>query len=127
LDVRQRALYHQVHPLKLATDIATAVVSLFLLAAGHPWSALAVMFVPSILVSALFIRFYDFSKTHASQVGAYLRSYMTPAMQGVRLLGMGIAAWGAWLHGWWLVPLGTAVIVWGWSGGWLLSRFRRSA
>jgi hypothetical protein len=29
-------------------------VSLFLLAARHPWSALAVMFAPSILVSALF-------------------------------------------------------------------------
>lgn len=115
-------LYHQVHPLKLATDISTAVVSLVLLGQHRLWLASAVMFGPSIVASAVLVRFGDFSKTQVSRMGAYLRRYMTKTMQGVRLLGMGVAAVGAWTHVWWLVPVGAAVIVWGWAGGWLLDR-----
>lgn len=125
LTAGERALYHQVHPLKLATDITTAIASLVLLSHHALWEALTVMFGPSIVVSALFIRFGDFSKTKGSPVGAYLRRYMTTAMQGVRFLGMGIAAVGAWRATWWLVPIGAAVIVWGWCGGFLLDRRHR--
>jgi hypothetical protein len=127
LSVAERVLYHQVHPLKLATDISTAVASLALLAEHRPAVALAVMFVPSIIASALLVRFGNFSKTHKSHAGAYLRPYMTKTMQGVRFLGMGIASVGAWVHLWWLLPVGAAVILWGWFGGWLLDRDRRAA
>jgi hypothetical protein len=106
LDVAQRVLYHQVHPLKLATDISTAVASLVLLAEHHLGSALAVMFVPSIIASAILVQFGDFSTTRESRVGAYLRRYMTTTKQGVRFLGMGTAAVGAWLYVWWLLPVG---------------------
>jgi|HubBroStandDraft_6_1064221.scaffolds.fasta_scaffold520254_2 hypothetical protein len=78
------------------------------------------MFGPSIVASAVLVRFGDFSKTRDSRVGAYLRRYMTKTMQGVRLLGMGVAAMGAWVHAWWLVPAGAAIVVWGWAGLWLL-------
>lgn len=125
-DDDERILYHQVHPLKLATDISTAVASLVLLDQHRIGLALCVMFAPSILVSGLLVRFGDFSKTHRSRVGAYLRRYMTKTMQGVRFLGMGIAAVGAWTHVWWLVPIGGAAILWGWGGPWLLDRDRRA-
>jgi hypothetical protein len=120
----ERTLYHQVHPLKLATDISTAIASLILLGQHRLWLALAVMFGPSIVASAVLVRFGDFSRTRDSRVGAYLRRYMTKTMQGVRLLGMGIAAAGAWVHAWWTLPAGAAVIAWGWAGGWLLDRRR---
>jgi hypothetical protein len=120
LEVAARVLYHQVRPLKLATDISTAVASLVLLAEHHLGSALAVMFVPSIIASAMLVQFADFSTTHESRVGAYLRRYMTTTMQGVRFLGMGTAAIGAWLGVWWLLPVGAAVILWGWFGGWVV-------
>ena len=121
-----RVLYHQVHPLKLAMDISTAVGSLVLLAEHRISVALGVMFIPSILVSAVLVSRGNFSKTHESRVGAYLRRYMTKTMQGVRFLGIGVAAVGAWLHVWWLLPVGAAVILWGWFGGWLLDRDRRA-
>jgi hypothetical protein len=126
LSVRERVLYHQLHPLKLATDISTAVASLVLLAEHRLGLALVVMWGPSILMSALLVGFGSFSETKESPVGAYLRRYMTEAMQGVRLLGMGVAAVGAWWSAWWLVPVGAAVIVWGWTGGWLIDRWRRA-
>jgi hypothetical protein len=50
---------------------------------------------------------------------------MTPVMQAVRLLGMAVASLGAWLHAWLLLPLGAAVVAWGWTGGWLVDRLRR--
>ncbi len=61
------------------------------------------------------------------RAGAYLRRYMTKTMQGVRFLGMGIASVGAWGHRWWLLPVGGAVILWGWFGRCLLDREHRSA
>jgi hypothetical protein len=103
----------------LATDISTAAASLVLLSQHALWQALVMMFVPSIVVSALFIRFGDFSKTKESPVGAYLRRHMTRTMEAVRFLGMGVAAVGAWYSAWWLVPVGIAIIGWGWAGGFL--------
>jgi hypothetical protein len=126
LPLAARSLYHQLHPLKLATDASTAVASLFLLAAHRLPLALVVMFLPPILASALLLRFADFSRTHDSRAGAYLRRYMTPAMQVVRLLGMAVASLGAWQHAWLLLPLGATIIAWGWTGGWLVDRLGRS-
>lgn len=123
----ERVLYHQVHPLKLATDIVTAVVSLILLSIHRLVPALLVMFGPPIVASALLVRFGDFTRTARSGLGEYLRRHMTKTMQAIRLCGMGVAALGAWQHGGWLIAAGVAVIVWGWVGGWLLSRARRSA
>jgi hypothetical protein len=126
-DARERALYHQVHPAKLATDISTAVASLGLLAQHRLALAMAVMFGPSILVSALLVGFGDFLKRRDSRLGDYLRRYMTTTMQAVRLLGMGIAAMGSWLHARWLLPIGAAIIGWGWIGRWILDRPHRAS
>jgi len=124
LSAAERALYHQVRPIKLATDFSTAAASLVLLAQHRLWVALAVMWIPSIVVSVWLMRVGDFSVTRASPVGAYLRRYMTSAMQGVRFLGLAAAAIGAWLHAWALVPVGALVIGWGWAGGWVSERLR---
>ena len=125
LSAGERALYHQVHPLKLGTDLASAVFGLVLLAEHRPWLGLLLMFVPSLLASALLIGFGDFSRTKRSRTGKYLRRYMSAAMQATRLAGMAIAAIGAWLHAFWLVPIGAITIVWAWFGTWLLDRYRR--
>jgi hypothetical protein len=44
-----RALYHQIHPVKLATDLSSAVISLWLLWQHRLAFALIVMCVPPIL------------------------------------------------------------------------------
>ncbi|MEO8185706.1 MAG: hypothetical protein ABI895_43430 [Deltaproteobacteria bacterium] len=117
-------LYHQVHPLKLATDILTAALSLVLLAQHRPWTALLIMWVPSVIASALLVRWVDFSRTRNARVGSYLRRYMTRSMEGVRFAGLGVAVVGAWYHVWWLIPVGSAVVVCGWFGPWCWARLR---
>jgi hypothetical protein len=121
---REAILYHQVHPLKLATDISTAIASLVLLAEHRPWTALIVMFVPSIIVTAILIRFGDFTSTRDAPIGAYLRRYMTRTMEAVRFAGLALAAVAAYHHVWWLIPAGAAVIIAGWTAPWLLERGR---
>ncbi len=42
----------------------------------------------------------------------------------IRVLGLCIAATGAWLHAWWLVAIGVVVLAWGWGGRWVFDRLR---
>ena len=125
LSLAERTLYHQVRPLKLATDIGTAAASLVLLWQHRLLVALLVMWVPSIVVTAWLLRSGDFRATRDAPIGDYLRRYMTRGMEGVRFLGLGLAAAGAWRHAGWLIPVGAAVTVWGWIGAWAMQRLRR--
>jgi len=124
LGLPERVLYHQVHPLKLATDFSTAIASLLLLGRHRLGLALLVMWIPSVLVSIALIRRCDFARTRDAAVGAYLRRYMTRNMETVRFLGLGLAAVGAWQHVTWLIVLGAALVASGWFGPWLLGRSR---
>lgn len=125
LGLSERVLYHQVRPLKLATDFSTAIASLVLLGRHRLGLALVVMWIPSVIVSVLLIRFCDFTSTRDSDVGAYLRRYMTRNMETVRFLGLGVAAVGAWIHTAWPIALGAGLVASGWFGPWLLGRSRR--
>lgn len=126
LAAREKALYHQLHPLKLATDVGTTILSIVLLARHELVAALIVMWLPSILLSAGLIYWGDFSRVRDSRAGGYMRRYMTPGMQALRFGGEGIIAVGAWFHAWLLIPLGVGVILWGWFGKAMLARTRRA-
>ncbi|HMI84612.1 MAG TPA: hypothetical protein VK550_10990 [Polyangiaceae bacterium] len=96
-------------PIKIAVDVSTTIVSTYLLVQQELALALAVLWVPSIAVTIVLIRLGDFSRIRASRIGEYLRRYMTPGMQALRLGGEGIIAVAAWCHGWLLIPVGIAV------------------
>jgi hypothetical protein len=98
MDLKERSLYHQVHPLKLAVDVGTAATSLFLLWQRQLYLALAVMWLPSIFVSAMLIRFGSFENVRDSRVGELLRQRMTHSVEALRFVGLGIAAFGAWFR-----------------------------
>ena len=52
MDTRDRALYHQIHPGKLATDTSSAIVSLALLWQHRLSAWLVVMLVPPVVASS---------------------------------------------------------------------------
>lgn len=124
LGLAERVLYHQTHPLELATDFSTAIASLVLLGSHRLALALLVMWIPSVIVSVVMIRRCDFSRTRDGAVGAYMRRYMTRNMETVRFLGLGVAAVGAWVHSGWLIVLGAALVAGGWFAPWLIGRLR---
>jgi hypothetical protein len=117
LEFREKGLYHQIHPLKLAVDVAGGCVSTLLVWEHRlAWAALT-GFVPSIVVSALMLRFLDFDRQRDSAFGRYLRVHMTPWAQAVRLGGQLVM----WIAAWYRAPAGIgagfAVIVFGWIHG----------
>ena len=53
MDLQEKILYHQIHPIKLFTDISTAIFSLYLLWRHRIGAALLVMFIPVYIAQRL--------------------------------------------------------------------------
>src|SRR5262249_11124062 len=78
MDFREKKLYHQIHPLKLATDISVTPVSLYFVWKHRVLPALLVGFVPPILLSLGMLKWTpDLERLKRSRLGRYIKSYMT--------------------------------------------------
>jgi hypothetical protein len=114
---KEKYLYHQIHPLKLCTDIGAAWGSLCLLWRHQLALALVVMLVPPILISLLLMRFADLEPYRQSAFGKYFARSMSHAMEAVRLAGMVVTAVGAWRQSLWIIVAGGAIVLFGWLRG----------
>ena len=115
MNTAEKVLYHQIHPLKLAVDITGGIASTVLVWQHALAFALAVGFIPSILVTAGMISTMDFEAQRDSALGHYIAKNMPPLAQGVRMLGQ-IGAWvGAWEHSPAGIAAGALVIIGGWT------------
>jgi len=117
MNSKEKYLYHQIHPLKLFTDIAAAVASLYLLWRHQLAFALVVMLAPPLLVSFLLMRYADLEPFRQSAFGKYIARSMSHAMEGVRLVGMIVTALGAWHQSLWIIVAGSAIVLFGWLRG----------
>src|SRR5579871_1281628 len=120
MSVREKALYHQIHPIKLATDIIAEIVSLVLFWRHALWLGLAVHVLPPIAASALVIAFVDHEPLKASPLGRYVERHMSRWMQAARLAGDLVMVAGAWLHQPWVIGFGFVIVVGAWARGRLL-------
>ena len=110
---QEKTLYHQIHPLKLSTDISAEVVSLYLFWKRKLIAGLLVMFIPPLIASALIIRLVDLEAYKQSAFGRYIRTYMTPFVVLVRVLGTVVTHVGAWNRKPVLIPLGLILLLLG--------------
>ena len=117
MNLKEKYLYHQIHPLKLFTDIGAAFGSLCLLWRRQLAFALVVMLAPPLLVSFLLMRYADLEPYRQSVFGKYIARSMSHAMEGVRLAGMAVTALGAWHHSLSLIVAGIAIVLFGWLRG----------
>lgn len=123
MNLREKELYHQIHPLKLATDIGVTPIFLFFLWHHHILRALLVGFVPPVLVSAaMMIWPPDLERLKNSSLGKYVSKHMTPGIEAVRLLTLVPMAWGAWAHRLSLIGLGLLVLLLAWCNGLIFPR-----
>jgi hypothetical protein len=126
MNIQEKTLYHQIHPLKLATDIGVTPISLYFVWNHDILPALLVAFVPPVVVSLAMIKWTpDFNKQKDSPMGKYMREYMTPLIELVRFLTLVPMAYGAWAHNIWFILLGLAILVIAWCNG-LIWSHRRS-
>jgi hypothetical protein len=121
--LKEKLLFHQVHPAKLATDIGAALVSLYLLWQHQLVIGLLTHFIPPPIGSAAVIGFADLESYKNSRLGAYLVQYMTPIAQAARLAGDLITVGAAWHQSFAGILFGLAVIAAAWGYG--LVRRRR--
>jgi len=83
MDIRDKALYHQIHPVKLSTDVSTSFMSLFLIWQHNLVTGLLIGIVPSIAISSVVIRFANLEKIKQSSFRRYVDRYMRNKMQAV--------------------------------------------
>ena len=121
----EKALFHQIHPLKLGTDILAEVVSLYFLWRHQLIIGLITHFVPPILASVLLISLADFERQRSSPLGRYISWHMTRSMEGLRLGGDIVMAVGAWLRQPIVIAGGLLIVLGAWSGGRLRDRSPR--
>jgi hypothetical protein len=112
----RRALLHQVHPAKLATDITAEAAPGFLLWQGKPTARLVVRLAPPALASALLLR-RDLEPLTQTARGRYVLAHMPPSAQAIRAAGDVLTAWGAWRRSVPVILAGVAMIAAGWSFG----------
>lgn len=110
-----KILYHQIHPAKLAVDIAGGAVSTWLLWRHQLLLGMVIAWLPSIALTAAMVRWMDFERQRDSAFGRYVAHHMTHAAWAVRFAGQGTAWASAWLHAPWGIAAGAAIIVAGWT------------
>ena len=78
MDLREKKLYHQIHPIKLMTDVGSALMFLFFLWHHRLVPAIVVGFVPPVVVSvAMMLWLPDLEWLKQSALGQYISKYMT--------------------------------------------------
>ncbi len=121
---REKRLYHQIHPLKLATDISAEIVSLYLFWKHRLLAGMLVLLVPPVIASMLIMRLANLEAYRRSALGRYIREYMTPSAVALRILGTVFTHVGAWFRKPALIPLGLLTVLLGWLRGKLLPGVR---
>jgi hypothetical protein len=114
---QEKRLYHQIHPLKLGTDILAEVLSLVLFWRRKLIAGFVVGLLPSIIASVLIMRWANLEKYKQSAFGRYIYTYMTPSAVITRILGTVVTHLGAWYRKPALIPLGLLMVVLGWVRG----------
>ena len=117
MNLEEKSLYHQIHPLKLFTDWSTGIVALYPFWRHNLALALIIALVPPPIVSFMLIRFANLEKYKVSSFGKYVRKYMTRQVEAIRLAGYLVMVVGAWYHVIWLILLGLIIILFGWLSG----------
>ena len=117
MTLREKALYHQIHPAKLAADILTEFVSLYLLWRHQLAIGLLTHFLPPILASALLVSFGDFEAQKNSALGRYIAWHMTRSIEAIRLAGDIVMVLGAWYRAPAMIAAGLGIVLTAWASG----------
>ena len=117
MTLREKTLYHQIHPAKLATDILAAIVSVWFLWRHELAIGLAVHFLPPVIASGLLVPFANLEAQKASSLGRYISRHMTRTVEAVRLAGDIVLIAGAWYRAPLVIAAGVLVVIGGWASG----------
>jgi hypothetical protein len=115
MTLRERVLYHQIHPLKLAVDVTSSLISTWLIWRHQFWLAMAFAWVLPIIVSSAMLRWMDFSHQRDSSLGRYIAFHMTRTAEALRMSGQIVVWLAAWRHAPWAIAAGVLLVIVGWT------------
>ena len=121
---KEDALVHQVHPVKLGTDVAAAIASTALLWRRRPLAGLLIRYLPPMAASALVLAVADLDRLRDTPTGRYAIRHMPDGAVAARMAGDTLIAAAAWRHSIPGIAAGTALIAAGWSHGLLQDKPR---
>jgi len=117
MNFEDKQKYQEIHPLKLATDISSAIIGLYLFWQHVLLFGVVILIVPPVVASLIVIVWVPLERYKNSALGRYIDRYMTGAMRLLRLVGLVVMLVGAWYHVALLIPLGLVVVLLGWVRG----------
>ena len=117
LTSREKELYQNIHPAKLATDIGVFLPSTYLIWIHQLILGVIVSFIPAIVASAIVVRYGNLEKYAATRLGGYVAMYMTRTMEAVRFAGLFVSWFGAWYHSWLIIGVGILIVIMAWFRG----------
>lgn len=120
MDFGEKQKYQEIHPAKLAVDIGTGVISIYFFWFQNLVFGLVIVFLPSIIITAVIMKWVNLEKYKQSSFGKYIDKYMTSTIRLIRTVGLVIALVGAWFHIWWLIIAGLLGILLAWLRGKIL-------
>jgi len=125
MNIQEKRLYHQIHPVKLATDIGVTFPFLYFFWLHQVWLAFAIGFIPPIIVSTVMMVLPpNLEKRKKSALGKYIKRYMTPVIETIRLLTLAPMAYGSWTHDVFPIVIGVVLLVVAWCNGLIMRSFR---
>jgi hypothetical protein len=113
----ERILFHQIHPLKLGTDVVSAYVSLYFFWQHRLLIGLLMHFGPPVLTSALTLTFASLEAQKRSALGVYVSRMMTRTVEAIRLVGDLVMVFGAWHRSVVTIVAGLIVVLAAWASG----------
>jgi hypothetical protein len=107
----EKTLYHQIHPLKLGTDISFSIISLYFLWEHQLGLALCLHILPPIIASFFVIKYVNLDRQKNSAFGRYVKKHMSNGVVAARLAGDIITVFSAWYHEPLLIVLGLGIVL----------------
>lgn len=117
MNLIEKNLYQQIHPVRLATDWLSGFAACYLFWQQEVAGALIVAFIPSLFVSLVVMRFVDLEKTKNSAFGRFYKRTHKPWLDSVRLGGFIVMAVGCFNHLLLGFAIGLVSIIGTWTHG----------
>jgi hypothetical protein len=117
MNFADKVLYHQIHPLKLGTDILASLVSLYFFWQHRLLVGLLLHLAPPIFASVVIIYMVDLEPQRQSTFGQYVKKMMTHKIEAIRLGGDIVMVLGAWSRSLSFIGVGLAIVIAGWLSG----------
>jgi hypothetical protein len=110
-------LVHQVHPVKVAADVAASIISNILLWQHRLGPAIFARYLPPLVGSAVVINLADMEGLKRTPQGRYVLEHMPPEAAAIRLGGDVVMAVGSWRRRPTWIVAGALIVAAGWSHG----------